>query len=129
MIVEVTFRPFLKAKASLLRPRPIHRPWKSSSGTQSKNSILASEYEAYLEQYPEGGFVALARVRLEAIKQDAVSMRDPHDREIELSFWESVRGSDNPALVQAYLEKYPSGEFSALARIRVDELTPDSHTA
>jgi adenylate cyclase len=90
-----------------------------------KNSILASEYEAYLEQYPEGGFVALARVRLEAIKQDSVSMRDPHDREIELSFWESVRASDSPALIQAYLEKYPNGEFSALARIRVDELTPD----
>ncbi len=50
-------------------------------------------------------------------------MRDPHDREIELSFWESVRESVNPALVQAYLEKYPDGEFSALARIRVDELT------
>jgi adenylate cyclase len=94
-----------------------------------KNSILASEYEAYLEQYPEGGFVALARVRLEAIKQDAVSMRDPHDREIELSFWESVRASDNPALIGAYLEKYPNGEFSALARIRVDELTPDGHPA
>jgi adenylate cyclase len=73
-----------------------------------KNSILASEYEAYLEQYPEGGFVALAQVRLEAIKQEAVSMRDPHDREIELSFWESVRESDNPALIQAYLEKYPN---------------------
>jgi hypothetical protein len=94
-----------------------------------KNSILASEYEAYLEQYPEGGFAALARVRLAAIKQDAVSMRDPHDREIELSFWESVRASDNPALVQAYLEKYPNGEFSALARIRVEELTPAGHTA
>jgi len=94
-----------------------------------KNSILASEYEAYLEQYPEGAFVALARVRLEAIKQDSVSMRDPHDREIELSFWESVRGSDSPALIEAYLEKYPNGEFSALARIRVDELTPDGHTA
>ena len=94
-----------------------------------KNSTLASEYEAYLEQYPEGNFVALARVRLEAIKQDAVSMRDPHDREIELSFWELVRESDNPKLVQAYLEKYPDGEFSALARIRVDELTPDSHPA
>jgi adenylate cyclase len=94
-----------------------------------KNSILASEYEAYLKQYPEGGFVALARVRLEAIKQDAVAMRDPHDREIELSFWESVRESHNPALIRAYLEKYPDGEFSALARIRVDELTPDNHTA
>jgi adenylate cyclase len=92
-----------------------------------KNSILASEYEAYLEQYPEGSFVALARVRLEAIKQDAVSMRDPHDREIELSFWESVRSSDNPVLIQAYLEKYPNGEFSALAQIRIDELTPDNN--
>jgi adenylate cyclase len=94
-----------------------------------KNSILASEYEAYLEQYPEGGFVALARVRLEAIKQDAVSMRDPHDREIELSFWESVRASDNPTLIQAYLEKYPTGEFSALARIRIVELTQESPAA
>jgi class 3 adenylate cyclase len=94
-----------------------------------KSSILASEYEAYLEQYPEGSFVALARVRLEAIKQDAVTMRDPHDREIELSFWESVRESDNPALIRAYLDKYPYGEFSALAQIRVDELTPDSKTA
>ena len=94
-----------------------------------KSSILASEYEAYLEQYPEGSFVALARVRLEAIKQDAVSMRDPHDREIELSFWESVRESDNPALIRAYLQKYPNGEFCALAHIRVDELTRDSRTA
>ena len=91
-----------------------------------KNSILPNEYEAYLEQYPEGSFVALARVRLEAIKQDAVSMRDPHDREIELSFWESVRESDNPTLIQAYLEKYPNGEFSALAQICIGELTPDS---
>ena len=90
-----------------------------------KNSVRADEYEAYLEQYPEGSFVTLARVRLEAIKQDAVSMRDPHDREIELSFWESVRASDNPELIQAYLEKYPNGEFTALAQIRIDELTPD----
>ncbi len=56
-------------------------------------------------------------------------MRDPHDREIELSFWESVRASDSPALIQAYLEKYPDGEFSVLARIRVDELAADRRTA
>jgi adenylate cyclase len=87
-----------------------------------KNSIRAEEYEAYLEQYPEGSFVALARVRVEAIKEDAVGMRDPHDRDIELSFWESVRESDNPALIKAYLEKYPRGEFSALAEIRMEGL-------
>jgi adenylate cyclase len=71
--------------------------------------------------------VALARVRLEAIREDAVSMRDPHDREIELSFWESVRESGNAALVQAYRQKYPNGEFRTLAQIRIDELTPDGH--
>jgi adenylate cyclase len=92
-----------------------------------KNSVLANEYEAYLEQYPEGSFVALARVRLEAIREDAVGMRDPHAREIELSFWESVRESDNPALLRAYLQKYPNGEFSALAQILIGELAPDSH--
>ena len=47
--------------------------------------------------------------------------------EVELSFWESVRESDNPALIQAYLQKYPNGEFSALAEIRIGELTPGSH--
>jgi adenylate cyclase len=91
-----------------------------------KNSIRADEYEAYLEQYPEGSFVALARVRVEAIREDAVGMRDPHDRDIELSFWESVRESDNPALIQAYLHKYPRGEFSPLAEIRIGELALDN---
>jgi adenylate cyclase len=43
-------------------------------------------------------------------------MRDPQDREVELSFWQSVRESDNPATLQAYLEKYPEGEFSPLLR-------------
>ena len=92
-----------------------------------KNSIRADEYEAYLDQYPEGSFVALARVRLEAIREDAVGMRDPHDREIELAFWEFVRESENPALIQAYLQKYPKGEFSTLAEIRIREL--DGHPA
>jgi adenylate cyclase len=49
-------------------------------------------------------------------------MRDPQDREVELSFWESVRESDNPATLQAYLEKYPEGEFKPLTEIRVREL-------
>ena len=92
-----------------------------------KNSVSASEYEAYLEQYPEGSFAALARVRLEAISKDAVGMRDPQDREVELSFWESVRESENPALIEAYLEKYPNGEFTALAEIRLGELRPKEH--
>ena len=94
-----------------------------------KASTLASEYEVYLDQYPEGSFAALARVRLKAISEDVAAMRDPQDREIELSFWESVRSSDNPALIRAYLDKYPEGEFIALAQIRIDELTESREEA
>jgi adenylate cyclase len=87
-----------------------------------KDSIRVADYEAYLEQYPEGSFVALARTRLEEFASAAGGMRDPKDRDVELSFWESVRESDNPATLQAYLEKYPEGEFKALAEIRLSEL-------
>jgi len=40
----------------------------------------------------------------------------------EISFWESVKDSKDPAELQAYLDKYPSGAFSALAKIRLDRL-------
>jgi adenylate cyclase len=87
-----------------------------------KDSSRAVDYEAYLEQYPEGSFVALARTRLDEFASEAGGIRDPQDREVELAFWESVRDSDNPAALQAYLEKYPEGEFKALAEIRLGEL-------
>lgn len=49
-------------------------------------------------------------------------MRDPAEREIELAFWESVRELDNVESLQAYLDKCPTGEFVALAEIRLKEL-------
>jgi class 3 adenylate cyclase len=87
-----------------------------------KDSTRVSDYEAYLEQYPEGSFVSLARTRLAEFSSAVGGMRDPQDREVELSFWESVRESDNPASLQAYLDKYPDGEFKSLADIRLSEL-------
>jgi adenylate cyclase len=87
-----------------------------------KDSTRLADYAAYLEQYPDGSFIVLARTRLEEFASAAGGMRDPQDREVELSFWESVRESDNPAALQAYLEKYPGGEFKALAEIRLGEL-------
>ena len=37
---------------------------------------------------------------------------------IELTFWESVKSSSNARDYEAYLEKYPQGQFAALARSR-----------
>jgi hypothetical protein len=42
--------------------------------------------------------------------------------QVELMYWESIKDSKNVADFQAYLGKYPKGEFSGLARNRVDYL-------
>jgi hypothetical protein len=41
---------------------------------------------------------------------------------IELAFWESVRDTDDPRLLAAYREKYPEGEFAAIALVRLEAL-------
>jgi adenylate cyclase len=87
-----------------------------------KESVRPADYEAYLAQYPGGSFAALAQTRLDEFASAQGGMRDPQDREVELAFWDSVRESDSPASLSAYLEKYPDGEFKALAEIRLAEI-------
>jgi hypothetical protein len=41
---------------------------------------------------------------------------------LELAFWDSVKNSDAAQEYRAYLEKYPNGQFSTLARSRMDTL-------
>jgi uncharacterized caspase-like protein len=43
-------------------------------------------------------------------------------RDIELEFWNTVKESGSPMSYQAYLDRYPSGEFAPLAKIKIAEL-------
>lgn len=47
---------------------------------------------------------------------------DPVEIDIELTFWNSVKHSDDPAMFEAYLEKYPDGQFQSLAQIKLNQL-------
>ncbi len=40
----------------------------------------------------------------------------------ELTFWQSIAGTDDPAAFDAYLVQYPAGTFSGLARARIAAL-------
>jgi adenylate cyclase len=88
-----------------------------------KESQQPDELEAYLERYPEGHFEPLAEARLaranelEAHDEPAAS---PVGDAIELSFWDSIKDAADPALFQAYLDKYPEGEFAVIAKARLD---------
>jgi class 3 adenylate cyclase len=47
---------------------------------------------------------------------------DPVELNIELAFWNSVKDSQDPMMFEAYLKKYPTGEFKALAEIQLRKL-------
>jgi class 3 adenylate cyclase len=85
--------------------------WKSV-----ETSGLQEEYEAYLDRYPEGTFAVLARARLAIPAAPAANQQD---REVELAFWDAVKDSTEPEMLEAYLDKYPAGEFSSIAEIRL----------
>ena len=95
-----------------------------------RDSDRVEEYLHYLEQFPDGEFAALARDRIAALSQATPSTPAMEaDTAVELSFWDSVKGSDNPALYRAYLEKYPEGNFVLLAKAKLDELgNPMDHS-
>jgi adenylate cyclase len=44
---------------------------------------------------------------------------DPLAVSIEVTFWNSVKDSNDTAMFEAYLNKYPDGEFKALAELRL----------
>ena len=92
-----------------------------------KESKEPAEFEAYLKRYPDGAFTALARARRSALPDNTVQA-DPATSgaefvAVELAFWDSVKDSENPAMYEAYLEKYPEGAFAELAKTRLDELS------
>ena len=89
-----------------------------------KESTDPVEFAAYLEQYPEGSFATLAEARRQSLLEIEAAP-PPENTEAdttELTFWDSVKDSDNPAIYSAYLEKYPEGAFATLAQARIEEL-------
>ena len=85
------------------------------------DSEAASDYSAYLERYPTGNFSVLARARLIALTTgDAVGTAD--EVKLEITYWESVKESDDVAIIRSYLEKYPDGHFKELAEARMEHM-------
>jgi uncharacterized caspase-like protein len=91
-----------------------------------KSSTNADDFKAYLEKYPAGQFVSLAKNRittLEAVSKPRDSKPESvNNSATELAFWDSVKNSTSADDYRAYLEKYPNGEFAVLANNRLKSL-------
>jgi class 3 adenylate cyclase len=91
------------------------------------NSDAAADYSAYLERYPTGNFSALARARLTTLAAGEAGGKND-DVKLELAYWESVSESDDPEMLQSYLDKYPDGHFKPLALALLAKLTGDGQS-
>ena len=67
-------------------------------------------------QDPWLSFPTLPAVYFAGTKPDVLTP----EQQLGLTFWLSVKDSTNPAVLATYLERYPTGEFSAIARTLAD---------
>ena len=101
----------------------------SSTGERQK-PWTHSSLSKIVRLVPAGDSEATATVPAPAQASESVSERLTAEQlaaerlaaEGELLFWESVKDSDNPADLQAYLDRYPDGVYAALARNRLQAL-------
>jgi len=59
----------------------------------------------------------------QSIRTETDTLTEAGTISVELEFWQSVKDSDNPDMLRAYLEHYPNGKFKSLAQIKLKQLT------
>ena len=77
----------------------------TSFGDSLEGSKTIADFVAGLPRYVEPG--------------SAMAASSVAPASIDLAFWDSVKSSTNPADFQAYLQKFPSGNFESLASSRL----------
>ncbi len=94
-----------------------------------------ADFEAYLAQYPDGNFAALAQRRIARLNQpeeepeqvvvvekDTEAEQEAAALRAETAFWTSIAQSSIIADFEAYLAQYPDGAFAPLAQARIESL-------
>ncbi len=92
------------------------------------NAVSAStnvrDFQDYLNNYPNGRYVAVARLRISQLggsSSTSVSP-SPSGNSVEDQYWNAVRNSTNAQDFQSYLNAYPNGQYAALARLKINQL-------
>ncbi len=86
--------------------------------TTTKNKQVPWEYGSLLGEFY---FTGPVTIQVQP-KEDTTSAGS----KTETLYWESIMNSTNPAVFEAYLKKYPKGEFSEIAQIKIADLKKDS---
>ena len=85
-----------------------------------KDSSDPADFDKFAARYPGGLYVEVATIRgrrLRAASAEAAAL------DAELTLWEQIKGSASIDEIEVYLKKYPDGQFAALAKNRIENLS------
>jgi hypothetical protein len=68
-----------------------------------------------------GSIVALVPAKAE-VSAPSAGPKATEEANLEITFWNSIKGDKNPHLFEAYLKRYPNGTFADIARITLESL-------
>ncbi|WP_425406141.1 caspase family protein [Hwanghaeella sp.] len=77
--------------------------------------------QSFLAQYPDSIFRGLAEARIASLENKARNQGTTAGDQVEMVFWQSIKNSSDPADYQAYLARYPNGQFAAIAQNRAQQ--------
>ena len=88
--------------------------------TPWSNSSLVTDFAFR----PQDATTSAAGAERQGKSQEAPSAT--FTQQAELAFWDTVKDSDDPAIIQSYLDRYPQGTFAALAGLLIAKLKAQS---
>lgn len=89
-------------------------------------------FETYLKRYPNGQFADIARIRIIEIEADSENekkRRAQKETEAEITYWQSIQGTEQIEMLDSYLNRYPKGVYADLARLKIASLNRKNEIA
>ena len=99
-----------------------HRHGAFGATTGRQITAMARVFSARLVERRTSAPAAPVPHAAEPLAAAPTSPVEPSDAGVEIMFWESIRDSRDPADFKAYLEQFPQGAFTGLARNRLAHL-------
>ena len=100
-----------------------HRHGALGATTGRQITAMAKLFSARLAERKTSAFPVTVPQAAEPLAAASTSPVEPSDAGVEIMFWESIRDSKDPADFTAYLEQFPQGAFTGLARSRLARLS------
>ncbi len=116
---------FKRVRSAVSRAtRHAQTPWEASS--------LTRDFTFVQEEPPKRPQVAEVMKNEPASEENSARRsvgNNNNNAALELAFWDSIKGSDTADDYKAYLETFPTGTFSPLARLRIRQLETEAKIA